>query len=259
MKSSLAIVPRQEGNACSEDSAIKGLFSSPEAQIGRVLEINKAVWKDGSITNQAILRLGAPPWCPPSDKDHLWAVVLVSETGDHFQTLQRNWEAAVYVHGNDAGGKPRTSKWDAFLFNPQGIRPRQGGKPRPVGLRWVVVELGRTYQKESVGQVLSGVNVKIDTMVDSTGKSTVMRVNDREWLGAELPLIAAIHPEWARSMNGTTIPYVNAPDTEVTMCAWQEGDHGALRLKFEKGCVHLHAAFIHNPSISRSYGSGFCR
>ena len=38
-------------------------------------------------------------------------------------------------------------------------------------------------------------------------------------MGQELPLIGALHPKWARAMNGAGIPFVDAPDLEVRLNA----------------------------------------
>lgn len=169
------------------------LFSPPEEQIGRLLEVNAALWHDPVITAEAIAALGEPPKCPPSDERHLNCLVLLYETGDALTTFRKNWEACVHVLGEG-----RTWKWDGLVLSPQGVRPREKAKSRKAGLRWAVAELGRAYQRMRVRDVRVALSAE-----ESAG------------MGQELPLIAALHPRWATSMNGETIPFVDAPDLEV--------------------------------------------
>lgn len=169
------------------------MFTSPEEQARHLLEINERLWRDPAITTKAITTLGDPPNCPPSNDSRPYCVVLLCETGDALETLVRNWTACVYVLGES-----RTWKWDGLLLTPEGVKPRQAAKPRPAGLRWAVAELGRAYQ---------GMRVR-DARV-ALGTAGLMG------MGQELPLIAALHPRWATSMNGETIPFVDAPDLEV--------------------------------------------
>ncbi|MBI5221880.1 MAG: hypothetical protein HY980_00045 [Candidatus Magasanikbacteria bacterium] len=171
------------------------LFTSPEVQIRRLLEINEAVWKDAAITPEAIRAIGDPPDCPVSDEHGLYCVCLFSETGDAVRTFARNWEACVHVHGEDG-----TWKWDGLRFTSECVRQRVGAIVRPIGLRWQVAELGRQFQKQSVANVRP-----------QLGK--VMGI------GQELPFIAVMHPKWAVSMNGDTIPFVDAPDLEMAPSA----------------------------------------
>lgn len=209
------------------------LFSSPEEQVKRLLEINGHLWCDSAITAEAIVALGAPPTPPASDEHHLYAVVLLYETGDALTTFQRNWEACVHVHGERA-----TWKWDGLVMTPQGVRPHEKAKPRKAGLRWAVAELGRAYQ---------GIAVR-DARVAQGSTELV-------GMGQELPLIAALHPRWATSMNGETIPFVDAPDLEGA--PYGEGEvYHAPYLDFNRvyGKVSLRAHDVDNPH--RYDGSG---
>ena len=168
------------------------LFATPEEQIKQLLEISDVLWKDITITEKAIRDLGDPPRAPVSDRDGLYCVVLLSETGDALETFKRNWDACVYIHN------PNTWKWDELLFTQKGVRARKDAKPAPIGLRWAVAELGRAFRGGKV--------------------SDVRRILDRQGrmgIGQELPLIGALHPNWVKAMNGSDIPYVNAPDLEV--------------------------------------------
>lgn len=171
----------------------RGLFTLPEEQVKRLLEINEQVWKDPGITKAAIRAAGDPPECPPSDEHGLYCVTLFHETGDALTTFMRNWAACVFVHG-----EYNTFKWDGLVFTPKGVKPRAGAKPRPAGLRWALAELGRLYKGTCVRDVWHDLDAK-----------SVMGV------GQELPAIAALHPRWATSTNGRTIPFVEAPDLEV--------------------------------------------
>jgi hypothetical protein len=209
------------------------LFTPPEEQVKRLLEINERLWHDPAITAEAIAALGNPPTAPSSDEHHLRCVVLLYETGDALTTFQRNWEACVHVFGES-----KAWKWGGLVMTPKGVRPRQNAKPRPAGLRWVVAELGRAYQ---------GMCVRDARVAQSAEESVGM--------GQELPLIAALHPRWATSMNGETIPFVEAPDLEVAPRG--KGEFGyAPCLSFDRdyGGVSLHAGGVGSPN--RIYGSG---
>lgn len=209
------------------------MFTPPEEQAKRLFEVNAALWHDPAITAEAIAALGNPPKCPPSDERHLYCVALLYETGDALQTFQRNWEACVHVLGEN-----RTWKWDGLLFAPKGVRPRENAKPRKAGLRWAVAELGRAYQ---------GICVR-DARV-AQGTTGLMG------MGQELSLIAALHPRWATSMNGETIPFVDAPDLEVAPIGRGEFDY-APYLYFDRdyGKVRLYANGVDYPR--QNYGSG---
>jgi hypothetical protein len=209
------------------------LFSSPEEQVKHLLEINESLWHDPAITAEAIAALGNPPAAPSSDGHHPHCVVLLYETGDALTTFQRNWEACVHVFGES-----KTWKWDGLVLSPKGVRPREKAKPRPAGLRWVVAELGRAYQ---------GISVRDARVAQSAEESVGM--------GQELPLIAALHPRWATSMNGETIPFVDAPDLEVAPRGESRFDCApCLFFNSASGKVYLDARGVGNPS--RYYGSG---
>ena len=192
---------------------------------------------DGERERERLVALGGPPKCPAWDEHHLYAVVLLYETGDALTTFQKNWEACVHVHGES-----RTWKWDSLVMTPKGVRPREGAKPRKPGLRWAVAELGRAYQ---------GITVRDARVAQSAEESAGM--------GQELPLIAALHPRWATSMNGETIPFVDAPDLEIAPDG--EGKfYCAPCLHFDRdrglglGRVGLGACNVGNPN--RGFGSG---
>ena len=175
-------------------------FTSPAEQIQKILEINEEVWKNSAITAQAIAALGNPPKCPPSDDQHLYCICLFYETGDPVKTFQLNWQACIHIH------KPEgVWQWDGLVFTPQGVRQCDAAKPRPIGLRWQVCELGRQFQGQSVRKVLP----QLDQF-------------QKMGMGQELPLVAALHPKWAKSINGQDIPFVDAPDLEVAPCG--QGD-----------------------------------
>ncbi|MFA5128955.1 MAG: hypothetical protein WC445_03220 [Patescibacteria group bacterium] len=209
------------------------LFTPPEEQVKILLRLNGLLWCDPAITAEAIAALGAPPTAPDSGKNVLYAVVLLYETGDALTTFQRNWEACVAIHGEE-----RTWKWDGLVMTPKGVRPREKAKPRPAGLRWAVAELGRAYQDIAVRDA-----------------RVVQGSTELMGMGQELPLIAALHPRWATSMNGKTIPFVDALDLEVAPDG--EGEFGyAPCLNFDRdyGKVHLNADDVDNSL--RNFGSG---
>ena len=203
------------------------LFTTSEEQIRRLLDINEAVWHDTDITEEAIRELGDPPECPVSDEKGLYCVVLLYETGDVVKTFRRNWEACVHVRGEDS-----TWNWDGLLFTPQGVRQRQGAILRPVGLRWAVVELGRRFQ----GQSVEGLRPQLGEIMG---------------MGQELPLVAALNPKWAVSMNGKDIPYVDAPDLEVTP-GGRGGFVDAPFLYFDSGSGEFE---LHSCRTDRVYSS----
>lgn len=169
------------------------LFATPEEQIVTILRVNEAIWKDRSVTEKAIRKLGDPPVCPPSDERHLYCVFLPRETGDPVLTLKDNVKALRFVHGED-----KFWQWDGIVFTSEGVRLRQGAIVRPKGLRWSIAELGRERQNQKVEDVRPALDLA-----------------KRMGMGQELPLIGALHPKWARAMDGDKIPFVDAPDLEV--------------------------------------------
>ncbi|MFA6042071.1 MAG: hypothetical protein WCV85_02050 [Patescibacteria group bacterium] len=182
------------------------LFATPEEQMTSLLRINEQVWKDPTITMAAMKAIGDPPPCPMLDEIHLYCVVLLSETGDPIRTFARNWAACEFVHSGN------TWKYDGLVFTPQIVRVREKAIPRPVGLRWAIAELGRTYlYDDKIPDVLAELD-RTQTMV----------------MGQELPLIAALHPKWVTQMNTTDIPPVFAPDLEVSLIGESHYDHRPL-------------------------------
>ena len=212
------------------------LFTPPEEQIKKLLEINEAVWKDKAITEAAIRGLGNPPECPISDETGLYCVGLFYETGDAVKTFQNNWDACVHVFG-----KMGTWKWGGVIFTPKGVRQRHGAKVRSKGLRWAVLELGRKFQRQSVE--------KVRPQLDA---DSIMG------MGQELPLVAALHPHWAKAMNGNDIPFVDAPDLDISPHAY--GDFCRVPyLYFDAGSgeVYLSSSRVGNAHLR--YGSGWFR
>jgi hypothetical protein len=188
---------------------MRRLFATPEEQIARLLEINEAVWKDEGVTRDAISALGNPPPFPDSDDRHLWCAVLLHETGDVFRTFQRNWQACVYVHGEHA------TKKDNLLVACTHVRNAKDAVPRKPGLRWELCELGRTFRystrnfprnRDAEGPFFSC--EERDPRAGFDGQK-------RRCVGQEGPLIAALHPRWAKAMNGTTIPFLEFLDLEL--------------------------------------------
>lgn len=207
------------------------LFTPPEEQILRLIEINEKVWHHKVITPAAIRELGDPPECPPSDENGLYCVCLLFEVGNVVKTLELNWQACVYVHG-EAG----TWKWDGLLFKPEGVKQRVGALPRKPGLRWQVAELGRRFKSQCVQDV----RPQLKTM----------------GMGQELPLIVALHPKWAVSMNGDSIPCVDAPDLSVAPRA-RGGFSDAPCVSFYSGYRQGELSARRVGSSHPYYGSGF--
>jgi hypothetical protein len=212
------------------------LFIKPEEQAKKFLEINAALWHDSAITAEAIVALGAPPTHPISDENGLYCVTLLYDAGDAVETFRRNWEACIHIHGQDG-----TWKWDGLLFTPQGVRQRANAKPRPKGLRWQVCELGRFFQKQSVDDVRP--------QLDAT---KIMG------MGQEGPMIAALHPNWAVSMNGKSIPYMDMPDLEVAPDGRGDFDY-APYLDFLRVDRRVYLVARDVRSATPLYGSGSLR
>lgn len=212
------------------------MFTSPEGQIQRMLEINEMVWKNCRITERAIQEIGDPQECPASSQTELYCIGLFFELGNELYTFQRNWEAALYVHG-----KGRATKSTALKLDWRHLRSRYNDKRRPIGLRWAVCELGRAYQGLSVQDV----RLNLDT-------SNMMG------LGQELPFLAALHPHWANSMNGADIPFVNAPDLAVRLDAKEGFDYAPCLFSYDyDGRKVINLSTFRVESVRPTYGSGW--
>jgi len=169
-----------------------GLFARAEVQVDRVLEINEQVWKDPVITEQAIRELGDPPGLARGAYSSLRCLALLCETGEPIKTFGRNWDACVYAYGQE-----RVQKDEGITFKRGQLRPRSNARSRPRGLHWVICEVGRP----------------IDFNVDA-GREAFMK-NGWMLMGQELPMIAALHPQWVWSMNGQQVPIQMSPDLRV--------------------------------------------
>lgn len=215
------------------------LFTPPEEQVKVLLMINEAVWKDAAITETAIRTLGDPSEldCPASDEQGLYCLTLLNETGDPCATFERNWQALYHAHNGDVG----TWKWSGLVFSPEGVKARDGARPRPVGLRWQVCELGRPFMNQSVKEV----RPQLD-------RGQLMG------MGQELPAIGAMHPKWAVSMNGETIPFVDAPDLDVAPSAGGRFSD-APYLSFGRGSSRVFLFASRVGGRDPGYGSGSLR
>jgi len=171
------------------------LFTSPEDQITKLLEINEHVWKDPSVTEVAIRAIGNPPELPVSDEQHLHCIALLYETGDVTKTLERNLLACRYIHEKIV---VRIDSSQTHFCQTR-IRYRPGARVRNVGFRWAVCELGRRFKGSSVNRAFER-----------------MYTEQTMGIGQELPLIAALHPKWVLHMDGNKIPFVAAPDIQMT-------------------------------------------
>lgn len=189
------------------------LFTKPEAQIKRLLWLNENVWKSPLITKDLLRELGEPPVCPSSNADSLFCICLFFEFGNALTTFSRNWDACEFVFGTET-----TRKQVRMRFCEVGVRFRKKAIPRPVGLRWQIVELGRKY----CGQTPESVRAELD-------RSKVMGI------GQELPLIAAMHPKWAQYMHDCSraeigrLPGIIATDLVISDTSGKFNDVPILR------------------------------
>lgn len=200
--------------AIGKDSALRAdvvdaifkrrLFSSPEEQIQRMLDINANVWHDPAITPETIAMLGDPPQCLSASDYSLTCGLLNYETGCAMDTFERNCAAMVYVHREkntriENGHLGRCAD-RVYLI------PYDKAKPRKKGLCWIKCELGRTHFGKTYMNGLSDIH-----QAGRTG------------LGQELPLVAAMHPRWARVINcSREFPCVGAPEVRVVPCGMSD-------------------------------------
>ncbi|MDO8505149.1 MAG: hypothetical protein Q7S48_01020 [bacterium] len=107
------------------------IFSSPRfSQIDHMLLINEEIWKDRTITAEAIRELGDPPECPAVEEDSIPCITLLSETGNAVETLTRNWAACRFIHG-----VIHTEKVSGLMLTGKYVRQRKGAEVRRKGLR----------------------------------------------------------------------------------------------------------------------------
>lgn len=191
------------------------LFTSPEEQIERILEINKEVWNDPAISRKAIQAIGRPPVYPNrSHEGELSCLCLLYETGDPLRTLRRNFQAFAFTFGTSL----------------QQFKSQCFSQSRPAGFHWVVVEFGRKYQKNRWNDSR--------TMIQAAGHVPI---------GAEGPLIASLHSQWALAMNGQAIPFLACLDTIFTpligpssvLCLVRDGENVVLRWREE--CIRVYS------------------
>ncbi len=169
------------------------LFSTPEEQIERILEINSAVWMDDAITESAIRRIGPPPNVTGAPRNLLRGVILLYETGDPRTTLLLNWYAFQHVYSGRA-----TLARDLFAYSGI-IQVRQNAIVRPAGFRWSAITLGWK------------------AVLDLENATKIFDSSQIMGIGQELPLIAALHPRWARFMGSDEIPFIVASDIEIRL------------------------------------------
>ncbi|GEM_PF-3287098 len=211
------------------------IFTSPSVQPNHLLEINEAVWKDRTITEEAIRELGDPPERPATEDDNLSCVTLLSDTGDLIWTLNRNVLACKYMHG-----VLHTEKVGGLMLAGKYVRQRESAHVRRKGLRWTVCELGLKFRQRRA--------ISVAPRLDRQ-KLTGM--------GQELPLIAAMHPTWAEHMEGNLIPFVSAPDLEVSLLGQGGFTNTFCLSRSEKGAIVLGAYGI--AAAMPNYGHGFFR
>lgn len=208
------------------------MFSSPAEQMERLLQLNESVWHDRSLNLTALARLGGPPDCPVADEKSLPCVVLLFEAQTWFHTLKRNWEACCFVHGAD-----KVFTDPDIVFTLQGFQQRPGAQPRPRGLRWAIVDLGRRHQKISVDAAQAQISL-----------------NGWVELGQELPLLAALHPRWASLLDGVALPALYAPDIEIAPKGKGDFTH-CLTLDFQdKGTQFL---ALDRQEVFSGIGAGY--
>lgn len=160
-------------------------FTTPEQQINKLLMFNHYWWNDPGIDQGAIDRLGRPPKCPKSNENAMYCVTLLAESGNPLYTWDRNWKACQM-------GSHQVRRAHQKLFSRVRVRP--GAPRRPIGLRWAVIELGFGYKGFSAEESLE-----------------YMKDKPLIPVGQELPLIAAMHPDWAKKLDLGVL----APDLQI--------------------------------------------
>jgi len=179
------------------------LFETAQEQTQRLLTVNDNVWKRLDITESAIRSAGEPPECPASDEKHLYCVTLLYEADSPVETFNKNLQAFFALHTPNVWPSPQPQHpvWAGFNQFSDGIRQRSSAIARRQGLRWQICELGRTYE-----------NIGVVEALDIMDRDRVMV------MGQELPLVAAMHPNWVRTMcSDKGSPTVLAPDIEVAV------------------------------------------
>jgi len=109
----------------------------------------------------------------------------------------RGWQACEFVHAQkpialgphfrDTDHQPR------WLM---GLRP--GAMPRPVGLRWVVTEMGAQFNERPALWELNE-----------------MTRDQRVGIGPELTMLAAMHPRWATTLKQNQFPFLYVTDMQL--------------------------------------------
>ena len=179
------------------------LFSSPEEQIELLLSMNEDVWKDASVTRDAIRSLGEPPTCPPPRENVLYCVFLNRETGDPIRTFDENHRACDRLH---------RSPDDLPEWTVKGHYKTRRERQLPTGLSWVIAELGREFRATEPffpgSTVFRGKPPK-DIVEASSARGV-------RFIGQELWLIVALHVKWAKyASHDTNVPVLYAPDIVV--------------------------------------------
>lgn len=176
-------------------------LSEPEEVIKTFLEVNERVWKDPNVTAEAIERLGPPPVVPVSDECGLYAPVLLRDTGNFQETLSQNLDAFRYVFGEDV-----SDLYDIDWTDKEVVRLSPKARPRSAGLRWEIVELGRGTWGSYPPHIQD-----VFAQQGITG------------IGQEIPLIAAEHKRWAKTLGAQKQPCLAAIDLEA--CLDRYGDY----------------------------------
>lgn len=205
------------------------LFTPPEWQGARLLEINKLVngWHDPAITPGAIEAIGDPPDCPQSSHSQLFCVSLVYRTGDLAKDLTRGLAACKFVFQCSDRRRDQTGvyKWPGFRLTPRGVRQYEHSDipVRPNGLHWEVWELGRSFAGCDLRNARNG--LKRQKLVG---------------MGQEALLIAALHPSWVLSMDGHDVPFLDLPGLAVACHGRGEFDCAGTLARGREEALELH-------------------
>ncbi len=169
-------------------------FSGVLEQVDRLLTINEQVWKDPQISREAVYATRDPVL--RSIQECCFCITLVYETGDVHRTLQRNLDACRFIH------RDSEVYWDGRIDErTTGPSLIHSAHPRAPGLRWIKSELGSLYRGQSMQKARDRI-------------ASCAYGQQQTGIGAELPMIAAMHPEWAKAIDGNTIPWLYASDLE---------------------------------------------
>ncbi|HBU06715.1 MAG TPA: hypothetical protein DEB09_01385 [Candidatus Magasanikbacteria bacterium] len=173
------------------------LFTEPEAQVKKIKNFNERFWHEDWLS-VSIEGLGEPPpgYMEINTNGRLCARTIVLDEPD--VNLAMDWGKVVL--DDVFPGKVETWQLSHAFSRSFATEFAQSfqyiKQPVQRSLRWAVVELGRTLRGYSAAEVW-----RLPKSIQS--------------LGPELMLILALHPEWAKTLNGKEFPFPLAPNLLV--------------------------------------------